>query len=190
MNANVMKIPAYIGAFGPILLFLLVFVTIFLRGLDNLSVILLLAWTLISMVLNSMLKMIFNQARPKNSIHLNNVEKYFDNGTSGMPSGHAQFVGTQLAMSVCLGLPLWIIVYAVFQSGISLWQRYAYKKHTIEQLFAGFCIGIVYSSVICSVLKPHILKNRTSIRYRDQLQDDSLITAPEYSSQSAKVKNT
>ena len=147
---------AYIGSFGPILLFGVIVVTIFSRGLDTTGLLLLLAWKPIGMALNSILKWMINEPRPKGSVHLNKWERYLDKGTKGMPSGHAQFVGSELAMAVCLGLPLWLQAYSCIQSGITLWQRYAYKKHTIAQLAAGFFVGVVYSICYCNFLSRHM----------------------------------
>ena len=147
---------AYIGSFGPLVLFGVIAAAIFSRGIDIAGVVLLLAWKPIGMALNSILKWMINEPRPKGSIHLNDWERYLDKGTKGMPSGHAQFVGSELAMTICMGLPVWLQVYSGFQSAITLWQRYAYKKHTIAQLCAGFFVGAVYSIFYCSFLKRHI----------------------------------
>ena len=147
---------AYIGSFGPLVLFLVIATAIFLKDVNMTGIILLLAWMPIGMTLKSILKWIINEPRPKGSIHLNNWERYLDKGTNGMPSGHAHFVGSELAMTICMKLPVWLQVYSGFQSAITMWQRYAYKKHTISQLCVGFFVGVMYSIFYCSFLKCNI----------------------------------
>lgn len=92
----------------------------------------------IGMALKSILKWMINEPRLKGSIHLNDWERYFD---KDLPSGHAHFVGSELAITICMELP----VYCGFQSAITMWQRYVYKKHTISQLCACFFVGVMYS---------------------------------------------
>lgn len=159
MKHAVTKIIAYIGSFGPMILFCVIFVSIFSQGLDTPGLILLLAWKPIGMALNSILKWMINEPRPKGGIHLNKIERFLDKGTKGMPSGHAQFVGSELGLSMCIGLPKWIQIYALCQSTLTIWQRYAYKKHTGLQLFAGFFVGMLYSLFFCMFLKPHFAKS-------------------------------
>lgn len=156
MNRTVMRLLAYIGSFGPIVLFLVVLAFILSRGLSTTGVVLLLAWKPIGVALNSILKWMINEPRPKGSVHLNRVERLLDKGTKGMPSGHAQLVGSEVAMTVCLRLPLWLRAYSVVQACVTLWQRYAYKKHTIMQLAAGLFVGVVYSAFYCSFLKDYV----------------------------------
>ena len=159
MKPMIIKSLAYIGSFGPIILFCVMSVSIFSRGLDTAGLVLLLAWKPIGMAINSILKWMINEPRPKGSIHLNTLERYLDKGTKGMPSGHAQFVASCTALSLCLSLPLWIQLYSIGQSTLTIWQRYSYKKHTALQLIAGFFVGSVYSVFFCMFLKPHFLKS-------------------------------
>lgn len=150
------KTLAYIGLFGPLVLFVVIIATIFSRGINTTGIILILAWMPIGMTLKSILKWIINEPRPKGSIYLNEWERYLDKGTKGMPSGHAYFVGSELAMTICMKLPVWLKVYSCFQSAITMWQRYTYKKHTISQLCVGFFVGVMYSIFYCSFLKRNI----------------------------------
>lgn len=162
MNDVFKKSIAYIGSFGPLFLFGVIAVTIFSRGADIADVLLFLAWIPIGLALNSTLKWVFNEPRPNDSIHLNAWERYLDKGTKGMPSGHAQFVGSEMAMVMCMGLPMGLQVYSSIQSGITLWQRYVYKKHTIAQLCAGFLIGVLYSIFYYSFLKRRTISNQNT----------------------------
>jgi membrane-associated phospholipid phosphatase len=155
MKSMITKTIAYIGSFGPSFLFCVIVVYIFSQGLDKSGVILLLTWKPLGMIINSILKSIIDEPRPKGSIHLNKIERYLDEGTRGMPSGHAQFVGSGVALSMCLGLPMWLQLYSCGQAAVTIWQRYSYKKHTAAQLGAGFFVGLLYSFCFCLFLKPH-----------------------------------
>ena len=67
------------------------------------------------------------------------VEKY------GMPSGHAQSCFFSMTfLYLVKGSPAWLI-FELFIGIISLYQRFKYKQHTIEQLLAGSILGIFFA---------------------------------------------
>jgi membrane-associated phospholipid phosphatase len=71
--------------------------------------------------------------------------KYYDGGdyskSYGMPSGHSGlvFYSTMFLWLVKKSTPL--LIFELFMCAITIYQRYTYKKHTIEQLFAGALLG-------------------------------------------------
>lgn len=94
-------------------------------------------------LLNQLLKNILRHPRPKNTQYLNKIERCLDGGVYGMPSGHAQLVGLALSISLQMRLHPMFSLYLLTQTLITLWQRYVYQKHTIEQLAWGLIVGYV-----------------------------------------------
>jgi len=71
--------------------------------------------------------------------------KYYDGGdyskSYGMPSGHSGlvFYSTVYLWFVKKSIPL--LIFELSMCAITLYQRYIFKKHTIQQLFAGALLG-------------------------------------------------
>ena len=80
------------------------------------------------------------------------LEKLIDEGTKGMPSGHAQLVGSELLLSLLSNTNFTTKTFMVIQSALTLYQRWAYKKHTVMQLIIGFLIGSLYSVIFWSMI--------------------------------------
>ena len=85
----------------------------------------------------------------------------------GMPSGHAQSAGYSLAffymvfyktihesLKITVVLLFWILMVAI--DCIVLWQRWAYKAHTVAQLALGNLIGIVFACILVSFVKKYL----------------------------------
>lgn len=87
------------------------------------------------------LKNIIKQPRPSGYLTMDDGGKYINREKYGMPSGHSAFVfySTVFLWLVKQNIPLLII--ELFLCAITVYQRYHYKKHTIEQLVAGALLG-------------------------------------------------
>jgi membrane-associated phospholipid phosphatase len=85
----------------------------------------------------------------------------------GMPSGHAQSAGYSLAFfytvfskaihesrHISVVLAVWIFMVAV--DGIVLWQRWAYKAHTVAQLAMGNLVGAVFAAGLVTLVKRYL----------------------------------
>ena len=130
----------------------------------------------LSIVLNKWLKSVIRDPRPTHPIPLrlpswsssssSTDEKWYQGSeTFGYPSGHAQLAFYALTF---LGLVLmhrpflsWLFFFCFFVACITLYQRWKYRRHTVEQLFAGTVLGGLlglgaFSSV--SVLRNWTLK--------------------------------
>ena len=60
----------------------------------------------------------------------------------GMPSGHAQATVSELTFLILYFKNPWLTTFAILQTGLTLWQRYAARRHSIQQLAAGSLIGV------------------------------------------------
>lgn len=116
----------------------------------------LLATAIISEMLNRTLKQIIKQPRPDGIDYYNSWDSFKDNkyfDSYGMPSGHAQNVATAATFLILYKKNLYITIYSILQSFLTMYQRYAYKKHTPSQLGGGAYVGtlmgiISYNSYI------------------------------------------
>jgi membrane-associated phospholipid phosphatase len=133
----------YIGLYAPVIIF---FLTLFL--LRNMPTYLqfYVAGNILNNILNIILKLIIKEPRPNNeqkAIEIGVVNRSrigFDK--FGMPSGHAQNCGYNLAFINLTLNDLFISTLYVLITIVSLLQRYLYKNHTILQLVVGLLVGI------------------------------------------------
>jgi len=139
------KATAYVGVFGPVVVAALIITDLIIAGTGWQQLVWLAIWQPLSVMLNLLLKEMFNQERPSGARHINSLERSIDAGSKGMPSGHAQMVGSEVVFSRLVGASVWVQAVAIAQAIVTVWQRYTYRKHTIAQLFVGFIVGAVYS---------------------------------------------
>jgi membrane-associated phospholipid phosphatase len=133
----------YIGIFAPVILFIL---TLFL--LRNMPTYLqfYVAGNILNNILNIILKIIIKEPRPNDEQKA--IEIGVVNGSRigfdkfGMPSGHAQNCGYNLAFINLTLDNLFITTLYILITIVSLLQRYLYKNHTILQLVVGLLVGI------------------------------------------------
>ncbi len=131
-----MNIHFYIGFLGPILLFL---ITAYLVWDTYLYAYVF--FFIMNSVLNQVLKQLFHQPRPSHSksiIH-ETTDQY------GMPSGHAQSVFFSTSFLYFTRGPFPFVFLELCISMLTLYQRWSYRQHTINQLLVGSLVGIMFS---------------------------------------------
>jgi len=140
---------AFIGATGPILLFIL---SLFLLRSKPIYLLFYVMGFIVNIGLNFILKITIKDPRPKEDIVLFELAlqhgKRMDMDKFGMPSGHAQSVGYSCAfifLTICNMYTVWS--YLVI-SLITMMQRYAYNNHTISQIVMGYIIGILVALMV------------------------------------------
>lgn len=144
-----------IGIYAPIIFFV---ISVYLLSTKSTYLLFYIIGVCLNNFLNILLKFIIKQPRPKQDnksleilIHKDpatdkQVRQYWD--IYGMPSGHAQNFGYSLLyIFLVFKDPIITILYLVI-GGISLWQRYIYKNHTILQLLVGFLIGCIFGYLV------------------------------------------
>ena len=107
------------------------------------------AWQILSHLLNVAIKNIIRAPRPDSykDPNFSQLKPTLANFLTihrefGMPSGHAQATMSQLIfISLYFREPL-LTAYAFFQTALTLWQRYQTRRHSIKQLLAGSGIGV------------------------------------------------
>ena len=160
MNLNLYLLGDYIGIYAPLIQFIL---TLFL--LRNMPIYLqvYVAGTILNNIINIILKLVLKEPRP------NNQQKAIEIGVVngawigfdkfGMPSGHAQNCGYNLAFIILTLHNQFITTLFASITIISLLQRYLYKQHTILQLIVGLFVGIGFGYLIYLLGTKYIMGN-------------------------------
>jgi membrane-associated phospholipid phosphatase len=135
----------YAGYYAPLILMI---TSIFLLQNKYKTLLVYIGGLILNSVLNAILKYAIKEPRPHKDMHI--IEIAIANGQRfgfdmyGMPSGHAQNCGFNLAfITLTLHNPVITTCYLVF-TFLSLYQRYKYFNHTILQLIIGLIIGILF----------------------------------------------
>lgn len=123
-----------VGYFGPHILFIIILASLSKErirfGVLN----------VFNLLTNFVLKNLIRQPRPKGFVSVNQWDK-LDENHFGMPSSHAQLMGSMLAFSLVHFRTGPISIIAFILTTITLWQRYVCRKHTMSQLAVGLFLG-------------------------------------------------
>jgi len=139
------KILDKIGFFGPLINFIIVITNTWNQTPYLLSY---LVFFYLEIMLNRELKIQIKQERPTNGKSLFAIEKYEGAERYGMPSLHAQSVifSTVYLYLVNQKKIYWVLI-ELFISALTIYQRWSYRRHTIEQLAAGSLLGAIIASI-------------------------------------------
>lgn len=105
----------------------------------------------LSLFLSKIIKRIVKEPRPTRPLayFTNESHLYSNEETYGMPSAHATLAAFSVSyFYLFLGKwtdPLFIISTIIY--GLTLYQRWKYRRHTILQLFAGTVLGLTVGAV-------------------------------------------
>ena len=116
--------------------------------------------------LNKFLKNVFREPRPP-SLHnlgsLDNIHNYQGVEIYGMPSGHAQSIFFSLSYLYFVKKSNVVLMASLFLAMATLYQRWFYGRHSVEQLFIGSLVGLGFAYVwvwgIQHVQFPYFNKN-------------------------------
>jgi len=86
-------------------------------------------------------KSIIKEPRPIGFSYKKNDDGHDYSNSYGMPSGHSGLVFYSTVYLWLVKKSISILILELFMCFITLYQRYSYKKHTIQQLFAGALLG-------------------------------------------------
>ena len=135
------KILSQLGYFGPLTLFILTNALMVKRGVTSpMSYFAVLAWQILNLELNHLLKIMIRKPRPYGGTDVNFLDR-LDSKNYGMPSGHAQQVFSEFTFIALAFRDKSATLFAAAQSLLTLAQRYSHKKHNIRQLVVGSVIG-------------------------------------------------
>jgi membrane-associated phospholipid phosphatase len=152
----------YLGLMAPIFLFIF---TIFLLQNKMKYLQVYIIGSILNNILNAILKHAIKEPRPTKESRIleiaiaNHKRVSFDK--YGMPSGHAQNCGFNLAIITLVLNNSFITGLYLVISFISMYQRYKYLNHTILQLIIGFILGLGFGYMIYYVGNKWIKGNLT-----------------------------
>jgi len=107
--------------------------------------------TFLNEIVNSILKMIIKQDRPRNPVHYIDDAGVTGAHIYGMPSGHAQSTFFAITYLYLVKAPPTIILICLFIGILTLYQRWSFRRHTIEQLIAGLIVGIIVANIVYQI---------------------------------------
>ena len=109
-----------------------------------------------SFFLNGFLKHIIREPRPANQRHINEHDRPNHADRFGMPSGHAQMTGYAITFLYLVVRNPCLLVISVFIGALTVFQRYAYRRHTATQLFAGLTVGATTAYMLYEYTKTRL----------------------------------
>lgn len=161
-NFNISYFIDYLGKMAPVILFI---ISIFLLQNKMKYLQIYIIGSILNNVLNAILKYAIKEPRPSKDSRILEIaianEKFVSFDKYGMPSGHAQNCGFNLAFITLVLNNSFITGFYLVISFISLYQRYKYSKHTILQLIIGFMLGLGFGYMIYHVGNKWIKGNLT-----------------------------
>ena len=133
-----------IGLFGPAILFAMSLWQLWGNGIY---------WTwnlvlfIINMIINSGLKDWIREPRPVGGRSMTTYETYKGAQGYGMPSGHSQLAFGLVTYSYLVKPDTMYLIGGICIIGLTLYQRWKYKRHSIEQLCVGAVVGIIVTYI-------------------------------------------
>ena len=109
-----------------------------------------------SSIVNKTLKYIYKEPRPDNEISIENMDIFNWTGIKdiyGMPSGHAQSVSFSLSYLYFVQESIYVVLLTTSILGLTIFQRWNYRKHTLLQLFVGTVVGLLVGALAFQVTK-------------------------------------
>lgn len=142
-NSTIINVLDYIGYYAPLIAICLVsyflwkqpkFLFIYVVGV------------FINSQLNSLAKMIIKQPRPPNQKY-NEIDNdsFTTNHIYGMPSLHAQMVAYSLTFGYLVSKSTVELISGSFVLAITIYQRWKYHRHSLEQLAVGAVLGSAFA---------------------------------------------
>ena len=124
-----------------------------------------LAWQLASHLINVIIKNILQAPRPDSEKDPNftNLKPTLANFLTihreyGMPSGHAQATVSELVFIALYFRQPFFTAFAFLQTGLTLYQRYATRRHSLEQLLTGSSVGVLIGLVFYKYFSLHYFR--------------------------------
>jgi membrane-associated phospholipid phosphatase len=95
----------------------------------------------------------FREPRPDNPIEFSSLEQYKNEERYGMPSGHAQSVFYSIVYLYSFYQSISVLLFTLFIGFTTLYQRWKYRRHTVNQLMVGSGVGSIFALAIYSLEK-------------------------------------
>jgi len=160
-DKNIIKMIDSIGFYAPYILLFLTSYFIWNRKVYLLGY---LVFFFINIFLNKLLKLTFREPRPDNyQIYDNSFEKTTNEEVFGMPSGHAQSVAFSITFLYLLTKSRLLFIITTFIGALCIYQRWKYRRHTINQLAIGTLVGSSFGGMAYYLITKY-MKTKTQIQ--------------------------
>jgi membrane-associated phospholipid phosphatase len=144
---------AYIGFMGPIITSLITTVSL----LENPPYLFtFLFGSLLNHAFIGVLKLAIKQPRPSNQVHYIDDSTIIGPNIYGMPSGHAQISAFAITTLYLTKGPIQWILVSLFIGALTLYQRWSFRRHTIEQLLVGTILGGSFAYILFWITKNYL----------------------------------
>jgi len=143
----------YIGYMGPIITSIITIITLLDKQKYLLSFIF---GSIINNYLNEYLKICIKQPRPTNQLSYIDDKQIKGAQIYGMPSGHAQIVSFTTTFLYLTKGNRTLLLVCLFISALTLYQRWSFRRHSIEQLITGTIVGSSFSYVLFWITKKYL----------------------------------
>ena len=144
MYLSIMEVIDNVGFFGPMILFGLGIYTLRARRIYLIAY---LVFFLLNGIVNRIIKSWIREPRPSNPSFINRYDVNSGAETYGMPSGHAQMTAYIIVFLYMTTQSIRLLIGTLFLGTLTLHQRWAYNRHTSEQLGVGTAIGSVIATL-------------------------------------------
>lgn len=142
-----------IGFIGPIIIFCISIIKLYKRQPYLIGYLLFFAGNII---VNSILKVNIKQERPTGGQSVIN-EPYTGVHKFGMPSSHSQSVFYSMTYLYLTKHEPNTLLIEMFISALTIYQRWNYRQHTVEQLGVGAIIGIMMGFLAEFMTKQYVI---------------------------------
>lgn len=119
-----------------------------------------LVFYIISSFINKLLKNIIKEDRPSNGKSIMN-EHYTGKHKYGMPSYHAQLSFYSLTFLYLVNKSVYLMIFELFIAALTLYQRWSYRRHTVEQLAVGMVVGIITAYIGYNITTRYLVTNKS-----------------------------
>lgn len=159
MVANsIVPIFDYVGFKGPIITSTITFVSLLNQPQYALSFV---VGSVLNYYLILLLKELIKEPRPSNPIAYIEDNIYKGPILYGMPSGHAQISFFSITYLYLTKRPFTIVALSFFIGCLTLYQRWKFRRHTVEQLAVGTVSGSAFSYLIYWVTTNYLQRTYT-----------------------------
>jgi len=151
----------WIGYLGP---FILMVINIYALWIQPYYLVGYFIFLFFSSIINRTLKYIYKEPRPMNEIPMEDIDIFNWTGVKdiyGMPSGHAQSVSYSLMYLYLVQGSGYMALLNIIILGLTLFQRWNYRKHTIIQLLVGTIVGLTIGFLAFYIIKMNLEDTKT-----------------------------
>lgn len=158
VSNSIVPIFDYVGFQGPIITSAITFVSLLNQPKYLLSFA---VGSILNYYLILLLKVVIKEPRPSNPIAYIQDDIYKGAILYGMPSGHAQISFFSITFLYLTKRPFSIFTLSLFVGCLTLYQRWKFRRHTVEQLIFGTAIGSSFSYFIFWMTKNYLERTYT-----------------------------